>query len=239
MLGHILALRAGMDYESLVKARITGPLGHEQHERHADAGAARPVRPGTRSALKPVKGWDLPTLAGAGALRSSANDMLTFLAAEIGYTQSPLAPAMKAMLQPRRPAGAPGLEIALAWHVFTANGQDDLLAQRRDRRLSHLHGLRSGRPHGSRRARERVEPRRPGRHRPAPPRSEEPAAGREVAGAGATEGADRDHVAAATFDRYVGRYQFAPTAFLIVTRDGNRFMAQLTGQAAYEVFAET
>ena len=71
----------------------------------------------------PAKGWDLPTLAGAGALRSSANDMLTFLAAVMGYSQSSLAPAMKAMLQPRSPGGPPGLEIALGWHIFTANGK--------------------------------------------------------------------------------------------------------------------
>jgi len=37
-------------------------------------------------------------LAGAGALRSSVNDMLTFLAANLGYVKSPLAPAMAAML---------------------------------------------------------------------------------------------------------------------------------------------
>ena len=49
LLGHILALRAGTDYESLVKSRITGPLGMTQHERHADAGAAGQARPGTRS----------------------------------------------------------------------------------------------------------------------------------------------------------------------------------------------
>ena len=27
------------------------------------------------------------------------------------------------MLQPRHPAGAPGLEIALGWHIVAANGQ--------------------------------------------------------------------------------------------------------------------
>jgi len=32
-------------------------------------------------ALNPVANWDLPTLAGAGALRSTVNDMLKFVAA--------------------------------------------------------------------------------------------------------------------------------------------------------------
>ena len=37
----------------------------------------------------------------------------------------------------------------------------------------------------------------------------------------------------------MGRYQLAPAAFLIVTREGSRFLAQLTGQAAYDVFPES
>jgi CubicO group peptidase (beta-lactamase class C family) len=66
-----------------------------------------------------VANWDFPTLAGAGALRSTANDLLTFLAATMGYTKTPLAPAMAAMLSVRRPTGRPGLEIGLGWHIRT------------------------------------------------------------------------------------------------------------------------
>ena len=62
---------------------------------------------GHDASLDTVKNWDLPTLAGAGALRSTANDMLTFIAASLGYTKSPLAPAMAAMLKERRPTGQP------------------------------------------------------------------------------------------------------------------------------------
>jgi CTP synthase (UTP-ammonia lyase) len=43
----------------------------------------------------------------------------------------------------------------------------------------------------------------------------------------------------AVFDRYVGRYQFAPAAIITLTRDGRRFLAQLTGQPAIEIFAES
>jgi hypothetical protein len=52
--------------------------------------------------LKPVANWDLPTLAGAGALRSTADDMLTFLGAELGYIDTPLKTAMRAPMAPRR-----------------------------------------------------------------------------------------------------------------------------------------
>ena len=46
-------------------------------------------------------------------------------------------------------------------------------------------------------------------------------------------------VDAAVFERYVGRYQLAPSAVLTITRDGNRFFVQLTGQPTFEIFAES
>ena len=79
---------------------------------------------GHDASLDTVENWDLPTLAGAGALRSTANDMLTFIAANLGYTKSPLAPAMAAMLKERRPTGQLGLEMALGWHIFTTGGKE-------------------------------------------------------------------------------------------------------------------
>jgi len=43
----------------------------------------------------------------------------------------------------------------------------------------------------------------------------------------------------AVFDRYVGRYQLAPAVFFTVSREGSRFLVQLTGQAIYDVYPET
>ena len=53
---------------------------------------------GHNAAMDTVENWDLPTLAGAGALRSNASDLLTFLAANLGYVKTPLAQAMALML---------------------------------------------------------------------------------------------------------------------------------------------
>jgi CubicO group peptidase (beta-lactamase class C family) len=69
-----------------------------------------------------VPNWDLPTLAGAGALRSTVDDMLKFLAANLGFTKTPLAQAMADEVSIRRPVG-PGLEIAYAWHVQSKDGR--------------------------------------------------------------------------------------------------------------------
>jgi hypothetical protein len=45
-------------------------------------------------------------------------------------------------------------------------------------------------------------------------------------------------LSADTLERFVGRYQMAPAFFVTVTRDGDRLMAQLTNQSAYDIFPE-
>lgn len=118
LLGLALARRAGVDYEALVRARIAGPLGMES------TGIALPPRFQARLAaghderLEPAQAWDLPALAGAGSLRSSANDLLTLLAAFTGAVKSPLAPAMATMPQTRRPNRLYMLDQALGWFVI-------------------------------------------------------------------------------------------------------------------------
>ena len=41
------------------------------------------------------------------------------------------------------------------------------------------------------------------------------------------------------FEDYVGRYEYGPGAVLTVTRDGNRLLAQLSGQPQFEIFPAT
>ncbi|HKE86426.1 MAG TPA: serine hydrolase domain-containing protein, partial [Vicinamibacterales bacterium] len=119
LLGHVLARRAGMDYEALVRARITGPLGMTHTSITLSPEMKSRLGPGHSAALEPAANWDIPTLAGAGGLRSSANDLLTFLAAAIGApSSSPLGQAFTTMLATRRPTGQPRLEMALGWLVF-------------------------------------------------------------------------------------------------------------------------
>ena len=44
---------------------------------------------------------------------------------------------------------------------------------------------------------------------------------------------------ASTLASYVGTYQMAATAELVVTLDGGQLKAQLTGQPAFPIFAES
>ncbi|HTQ54728.1 MAG TPA: serine hydrolase [Bryobacteraceae bacterium] len=118
LLGHILARCAGTDYETLLRDRITEPLGMPDTGITLSSSMERRMATGHNAMLAPVTNWDFSALAGAGALRSSANDMLTFLEAFLGYRESPLAPAMKAMLEVRRPVSQTAFEVGLGWNIL-------------------------------------------------------------------------------------------------------------------------
>ena len=127
LLGHALSLRAGMSYEALVRSRICDPLGMADTRITLTPEMKARLAVGHSPSLGAVSNWDLPTLPGAGALRSTANDILTFLAANLGYVKTPLAQAMADEVSIRRPADAPDVQIAYAWHVRTKNGNSMIL----------------------------------------------------------------------------------------------------------------
>lgn len=128
LLGQALARRAGMPFEELVKARITGPLKMTDTSIVLSADQKARLAPGHDPALKAVANWDLPTFAGAGALRSTMSDMMTFLAAELSEPTTPLQQAMRAQRLPRRPTGLPGAEQALGWMMRKSDdGKEEVL----------------------------------------------------------------------------------------------------------------
>lgn len=120
LLGHILARRAGMNFEELVRARITGPLGLASTSVALSASMQDRLTPGHDERLDRVPNWHLSSLAGAGGLRSSTNDLLGLLAAQLGFEESPLAEAMAATRSVRGPRGGgprSGRQMALGWMV--------------------------------------------------------------------------------------------------------------------------
>ena len=124
LLGQALARRAGMDYEKLVVARICDPLGMKSTRITLSEPLQKRFAAGHSADLVTVSAWDIPTLPGAGALRSSANDLLVFLAAMLGYTDNPLAAAQKATLATVRPTGSPFVDSALGWAIDTRGGAE-------------------------------------------------------------------------------------------------------------------
>ena len=232
LLGHVLARQAGVDYEALVCARICDPLGMTSTRITLAPGMRERFAVGHNKSMEAVPYWDLPTLAGAGALRSTANDLLTFLASNLGYGKSALAPAMTAMLKVRRPTGVPGLEIALGWHIFTTNGKEIVW---------HNGGT------GGFRSFVGFDPKAGmgvavlsnaftvagvddiGRHLldSSIPLQQPPKEHKQVP------------VDPKLFDGYVGRFELKPNFILTITREGDYLFVQATGQPKLEIFPES
>lgn len=232
LLGHALSLRAGMSYDAMVQARVLRPLGMTSTGVTFTPEMKARLATGHGASLAPAANWDLNALAGAGALRSSANDMLTFLAANLGYVKTPLAAAMAAQLSIRRPAGPP-MEIAYNWFVATKNGKSiiwhnggtggyrSFMGFDPDARAGVVVLANFDTPVG-------VDD-----------------IGRHLLNATlplAKVEAPRVHEEIATdpktFDRYVGIYLLAPAVTITVTREADQLYAQLTGQQKFPVFPE-
>jgi len=116
LLGQILAQRAGTDYPTLLHTRITGPLQMNHTAVQPTPEMQAKLVPSYHDGL-PARPIDINAFEAAGAIRSNVDDMLVFLAANMGLIRTPLRPAMKNMLKVRREA-SPGVEIALGWHIM-------------------------------------------------------------------------------------------------------------------------
>jgi len=229
LLGRALAYRAGGDYETVLRQRVLNPLGLSSTAIQLTPSLSERFSPGHAADLTQTPHWDLPTLAAAGGLRSSADDLLILLAAELGYVDTPLKAAMADQLVPRRPAGG-NVQVALGWHIGAIpNGEivshgggtmgfQTFVGFDRKAGLGIVVLSNSAGPLG-------VDDL--GLHlligsplKPAPKMRE------------------AKTIAPAVLDGLTGRYVLAPGAVLTVTREGPQMFAQLTGQPRIEVFAE-
>ncbi len=119
LLGHALALREDADFETLIDERILEPLHMSDTAVQLTQALRERLAPGHDGRLRSVANWDVPTLAGAGALRSTVNDLLTFLEANLGLSESPLQQAMELARLPQRHGPRLGMDIGLGWMIAT------------------------------------------------------------------------------------------------------------------------
>lgn len=120
LLGEALARRAGKDYASLLKERILNVLHMPNSDTSNNSDMQKRLALGhdVNLQLVPSWTWQSQALAGAGGLRSTVDDMLNFMAAQLGLTVTPLRDAMQTTQTQALPTGIPNLDIALAWHIL-------------------------------------------------------------------------------------------------------------------------
>ncbi|WP_234363996.1 serine hydrolase [Lunatibacter salilacus] len=115
LLGHLLAMNSNSAYEELIVQTIADPLEMEDTRIRLTDSMKENLALG-HSGGKVVENWDIPTLAGAGAIRSSSSDMAKFISANLGYVKSPLAAAMELTHKARhQKAGEMG--VGMGWHI--------------------------------------------------------------------------------------------------------------------------
>lgn len=120
ILGFVLAKQQQMTYEELVAKTIAKPLKMKNTGVALSPKMEKNLAKG-HSGRQEVENWDIPTLGGAGAIRSTAVDMLKYLAANMGMQKSDLYSAMQlAHKNTRKEASQP--IVGLGWH--TANVGD-------------------------------------------------------------------------------------------------------------------
>lgn len=231
LLGHILALKADTNYEALVVNRICAPLKMENTRITLTPELQAHYASGHDPSGSPVSNWDLPTLAGAGALRSSVNDLLKLLSAEMDFTPSPLSKAMQKTQQPQKASGFLS-EIGLGWQIDTTDnilwhnggtgGYRSYLGFKQDKSLGVVVLANSA--------------------------NDVDDLGEYLLGARGSVSdfqAPKKHVAAKIdyniYDRYVGQYKLGrnQAAVFTITREGDHLFVRLTGQEAIEIFPES
>jgi serine-type D-Ala-D-Ala carboxypeptidase/endopeptidase len=231
LLGHALALKAGMSYEQLVRSRILEPLGMTSSSVTLSESQKKRLAIGHNQGLDPVKNWDLDALAGAGALRSTANDMLKFLAANLELTDSPLKAAMRRMRTVHRETGTPDLEIAMAWHIFHKFGTDIYWHNGGTAGYRSFVGFVPAKKTGVVvLCNTFTDTDDLGLHIL---ESQYPLTKYSAPKVRITVTLDP-----AILDSYVGEYELAPTFKIKVTHEGTRLMVQATSQPQFEIFAE-
>jgi CubicO group peptidase (beta-lactamase class C family) len=115
LLGHVLAARENKTYEQLLRARVLAPLGMKDTHIATDADARSRLAPGHNPDGDPLPNWDWDALVACGGIRSSANDILKFLAANMD-PDGPIADAARLARKPLAKAMT-GNEVGLGWHV--------------------------------------------------------------------------------------------------------------------------
>ncbi|RKH40417.1 serine hydrolase domain-containing protein [Corallococcus llansteffanensis] len=120
VLGHALSRRAGLNYGHALRDLLCKPLGMvDTTARVSDEQAPR-LLSGHTARGRPVAPWTFPALPGAGALHSTAGDLLRFLDANLGRGEPGLVRALKLTHAPRVDSGR--VRWGLGWNVSQVRG---------------------------------------------------------------------------------------------------------------------
>ncbi len=123
LLGHALSLKTGLAYEALLRQRILDPLGlNDTGITLSDEQRSRRATP--HWGVIPWDEFTMPALEAAGAILSTASDMLTFIEHLSGLQTNVLGAVATEATRRRAATGTPNLDMALGWLLLRpSNGE--------------------------------------------------------------------------------------------------------------------
>jgi CubicO group peptidase (beta-lactamase class C family) len=222
LLGHALSLAAGKSYEELLAERIARTLEMASTSIRLSEDQRARLAPGHDAGGKRAANWDIPTLAGAGAIRSTARDMLRFLRANLSDDET-LAAARE-----KRFDGPPAVGLCwifaadgiTRWHNGQTGGYHSFVAVLPERRIAVVVLANTASMQVDRLGNQLILM----------------LAGQKVEPATFREEVEVDPEVLAD---YVGVYRLAPAFLLTVTLESGRLMIQATGQPKLPVYPES
>lgn len=125
ILGEVLAIRAGTSYETLLDTRLTRPLAMASTAITSTPDMRRREVSGHLADGQPAEPVALKALAGAGAVRSTAADLLRFAAAVLGRGPATIVASMDSTRTFRSLFGTDTTRTSLGW------GEESIIGGRR------------------------------------------------------------------------------------------------------------
>lgn len=126
LLGDLLSRSYGKSWDALVKEKICGPLGMKDTMVEPGADQKKRLAPPYQG-TKPGHSWTFQAFAGAGALRSTAADLLIFGQAMVDPDKTPLAAAIKGMMEAKAAYPDMGADIGLGIIIGKLDGQKEYI----------------------------------------------------------------------------------------------------------------
>jgi|GEM_PF-115332 CubicO group peptidase (beta-lactamase class C family) len=227
LLGHLLALQANSTYEKLLVDRIATPLKMSSTRIALDERMRAKLAPGHTEGGKQTANWDMPVLAGAGAVRSSVNDVLRFAVANLSPPKDKFGDAIELAWQiHQQPLTAGDSPMGLGWHVIVdgthwhnggTGGYHSMILINRQYKTCAVLMTNTATSEVEQLAIDllkmisgaKVEPRRFEKKIKVPTESRQ---------------------------KFVGSYEFSPGLEMTITTEDGKLMAMLTGQGANEIF---
>jgi serine-type D-Ala-D-Ala carboxypeptidase/endopeptidase len=127
LLGHALANRDGSDLETVLRSRITGPLGLVDTQIRPRVDQTDRLAGGHDWNHGPVPFLKFGAMEGAGALKSTATDLIRFLSANIGLIETPIWKTLQFAHIDREDAIGRRVDIGMGWLLLEHQGREIIL----------------------------------------------------------------------------------------------------------------